>query len=188
VVVAGTVLVAVLVQFDGSEGVVKSIGSMIGTSVSAAFLLLIAAVNLAILAGLWRTFCAVRKRGGHEIESVEELSAEHGLLGRLLGPAFRMVTRGWHMYPLGLLFGLGFDTATEFGLLSLSAAEAARRTTVANLLIFPALFTSAMALVDTAVAASCRPQTGPKAAPASRSRCHRPDQDSPASSPGTSGR
>lgn len=150
VVVAGTILVAMLVQFDGSQAIVKSIGGMIGTSVSAAFLLLIAAVNLAILAGLWRTFSAVRKRGVHEIGGVDGYSLQHGLLGRLLSPMFRLVSRGWHMYPLGLLFGLGFDTATEVGLLSLSAAEAARGTTVVNLLVFPALFTAAMTLVDTA--------------------------------------
>lgn len=151
VVVAGTVLVAMLVQFDGSQAFVRSIGGLIGTSVSAAFLLLIAAVNLAILAGLWRTFCAVRDRGVREIDSVgAPPSLEPGFLGRLLGPMFRMVSRSWHMYPLGLLFGLGFDTATEIGLLSLSASEAARGTSVANLLVFPALFTAAMALVDTA--------------------------------------
>lgn len=150
VVLAGTILVAMLVQFDTSQSLARTIGGMIGTSVSAAFLLLVAAVNLAILVGLWRTFCTVRKRGLHAVDNIEEPSLGQGPLGRLLGPMFRMVSRSWHMYPLGLLFGLGFDTASEIGLLSLSAAEAARGTSVANLLVFPALFTAAMALVDTA--------------------------------------
>lgn len=151
VVVAGTILLAAAaVQLGDGDGTVRTVGSLIGTSVSALFLLLIAAVNLVILAGLWRTFRAVRARGVRELESIDAIAAAHGLLGRLLGPMFRMVTRTWQMYPLGLLFGLGFDTATEVGLLSLSAAEAARGVSLWHLLVFPALFTAAMALVDTA--------------------------------------
>lgn len=151
VVVAGTILLAVAaVQLKDSDGLVRTVGSLIGTSVSAVFLLLIAAVNLVVLAGLWRTFCVVRKRGSQELANVEVMLSGHGLLARLLGPMFRMVTRAWHLYPLGLLFGLGFDTATEIGLLSISAAEAARGISVWNVLVFPALFTAAMALVDTA--------------------------------------
>ncbi|MBI5321897.1 HoxN/HupN/NixA family nickel/cobalt transporter [Bradyrhizobium sp.] len=151
VVVAGTILLAAAaLQLGDGDGMIRTVGSLIGTSVSALFLLLIAVVNLVILAGLWRTFRAVRARGVGELESIDAIAAAHGLLGRLLGPMFRMVTRSWHMYPLGLLFGLGFDTATEIGLLSLSAAESARGLSVWNVLVFPALFTAAMALVDTA--------------------------------------
>ena len=151
VVVVGTILLAAAaLQLGEGDGAIRTVGSLIGTSVSALFLLLIAAVNLVILAGLWRTFRAVRAHGTRELESIDHLLSGHGLLGRLLGPMFRMVSRTWHMYPLGLLFGLGFDTATEIGLLSLSAAEAARGVSVSHLLVFPALFTAAMALVDTA--------------------------------------
>jgi high-affinity nickel-transport protein len=151
VVVAGTVLLALAaIRLNDGDSLVRSIGSLIGTSVSAGFLLLIAAVNLVILAGLWRAFCAVRDRGAHEHVDVDALLSGRGLLARLLGPMFRMVSKDWHLYPLGLLFGLGFDTATEIGLLSLSAAEAARGMPVYDVLVFPALFTAAMALVDTA--------------------------------------
>lgn len=150
VVVAATILlVTAIVQF-GDGGMLKRAGSLIGTSVSAVFLLLIAAINLGILTGLWRTLGAVRARGIAALENLDALLAGRGLLARLLGPMLRMVTRAWHMYPLGLLFGLGFDTATEIGLLSLSGTEAAQGLSLLNVLVFPALFTAGMALVDTA--------------------------------------
>jgi nickel/cobalt transporter (NiCoT) family protein len=150
VVVATALLGAAAIQLRETDSVVRAVGSLIGTSVSAAFLLLVAAVNLVILAGLWRTFRAVRAQGPIALENKDALLSGGGLLSRLLGPMFRVVTRAWHMFPLGLLFGLGFDTATEIGLLSLSAAEAARGLSLGNVLVFPALFTAAMALVDTA--------------------------------------
>ena len=82
-------------------------------------------------------------------EKLNVLLAQRGALGRLLRALFRLVSRGWHMYPLGLLFGLGFDTATEIGLLGISAAEAAKGLSIWSILMFPALFTTAMSLVDT---------------------------------------
>ncbi|WP_298881401.1 HoxN/HupN/NixA family nickel/cobalt transporter [uncultured Bradyrhizobium sp.] len=150
VVVVATMLLAVGVVSLGGDSLLKDIGSLIGTSVSALFLLLIAAINLAIFAGLWRTFRAAREQGVHDAAGLEVLLASRGLLARLLGPMFRLVTKPWHMFPLGLLFGLGFDTATEIGLLSISATEAARGVPLADILVFPALFASGMALVDTA--------------------------------------
>jgi high-affinity nickel-transport protein len=149
VVVATAVLVAAAVRLKDA-GPLKAVGSLIGTSVSAAFLLVVAATNLIVLAGLWRTFLAVRARGAGELANLDALLSGRGVLARVLSPLFRMVSQAWHMYPLGLLFGLGFDTATEIGLLSLSATEAARGLSAANVLVFPALFTAAMALVDTA--------------------------------------
>ncbi|MBH5390962.1 HoxN/HupN/NixA family nickel/cobalt transporter [Bradyrhizobium diversitatis] len=119
-------------------------------SVSALFLLVIAAINLAIFAGLWRTFRMAREQGVHDAAGLDALLARRGVLARLLGPLFRLVTKPWHMYPLGFLFGLGFDTATEIGLLSISASEAARGASLADVLVFPALFAAGMALVDTA--------------------------------------
>ncbi len=149
VVVATILLVTAVVQF-GNGGMLIRAGSLIGTSVSAGFLLLIAAINLGILASLWRTFDAVRTRGAAALDNLNETSSGRGLLARLLGPMLRMVTQAWHMYPLGFLFGLGFDTATEIGLLSLSGTEAAQGLSLLNVLVFPALFTAGMALVDTA--------------------------------------
>ena len=150
VVVVATMLLALGVIGFGGDSLLKDIGGLIGTSVSALFLLVIAAINLAIFAGLWRTFRAAREQGVHDAEGLDRLLANRGFLARLLGPMFRLVTKPWHMYPLGFLFGLGFDTATEVGLLSISASEAARGASLADVLVFPALFATGMALVDTA--------------------------------------
>ncbi|MFV3016025.1 HoxN/HupN/NixA family nickel/cobalt transporter, partial [Pseudomonas sp. KHB2.9] len=67
-----------------------------------------------------------------------------------LRPLFRLISRPWHLYPLGLLFGLGFDTATEIGLLGIAAVQASQSLPIWSILVFPALFTAGMALVDTA--------------------------------------
>jgi high-affinity nickel-transport protein len=131
-------------------GVFKDVGGLIGTSVSALFLFAIAIANMFVLGGVWRTFERV-KRGGRLVEDdLDMLLAGYGLLGRLFRPLFRFIRASWQMYPLGLLFGLGFDTATEIGVLGISAAQAAKGLSVWSLLIFPALFTAGMALVDTA--------------------------------------
>ena len=78
------------------------------------------------------------------------MPAGGGLLTRLLQPLFRVIARPWHMVPLGFLFGLGFDTATEIGLLGMAAAEAARGVSPWQTMVFPALFTAGMVLVDSA--------------------------------------
>ena len=150
VVVAATVLLVSAIAQFGDGGMLKRVGSLIGTSVSAVFLLLIAAINLGILAGLWRTLGAVRARGVAALDNLDALLSGRGLFARLLGPMLRMVTQAWHMYPLGFLFGLGFDTATEIGLLSLSGTESAQGLSLLNVLVFPALFTAGMTLIDTA--------------------------------------
>jgi len=150
VVLAATTLLALGVVSLGGDGLLKEIGALIGTSVSALFLLVIAAINLAIFVGLWRILREVREQGIHDAAQLEALLAARGVLARLLGPMFRLVTKPWHMLPLGFLFGLGFDTATEIGLLSISATEAARGASLVDVMVFPALFASGMALVDTA--------------------------------------
>ncbi len=150
VVVVATVLLCAGVVSFGGDSLLKSIGALIGTSVSALFLLLIAVLNLVIFVGLWRTMREVRAHGTHDANKLDELLASRGFLARLLAPMFRLVTKPWHMYPLGFLFGLGFDTATEIGLLSISASEAANGVSLVDVLVFPALFAAGMALVDTA--------------------------------------
>ncbi|MET4171768.1 high-affinity nickel-transport protein [Bradyrhizobium sp. LA6.1] len=150
VVVVATMLLALGVVSLGGDSLLRDIGGLIGTSVSALFLLVIAAINLAIFVGLWRTFRIARAQGIHDAAQLDALLASRGFLARLLGPMFRLVTKPWHMLPLGFLFGLGFDTATEIGLLSISATEAARGASLADVMVFPALFASGMALVDTA--------------------------------------
>jgi nickel/cobalt transporter (NiCoT) family protein len=127
----------------------KLVGGTIGTSISATFLFVIAAANFMILRSVYRTFRDVRRGGTFVEEDVDRLLAQRGFLGRLFRPLFRIVSRSWHMYPLGLLFGLGFDTATEIGVLGISAAEASKGLPIWSIMVFPALFTAGMSLIDT---------------------------------------
>ena len=127
----------------------KEIGGLIGTGVSAFFLISIAVANTFVLAAVWRMFNAVR-RGKHLVEEdLDIVLSQRGFLGRLLRSLFGMITNSWHMYPLGILFGLGFDTATEIGLLGISAAQGSQGLRLLSILIFPALFTAGMSLIDT---------------------------------------
>lgn len=133
----------------GSFDRFKAVGSVIGTSVSALFLFAIATANLIILRGVWRTFQHVRKGGRYVEADLDLLLNGRGLLARLFRPLFRLVSESWHMYPLGLLFGLGFDTATEVALLAVSATAAAKGVSIWAIMVFPALFAAGMSLIDT---------------------------------------
>jgi nickel/cobalt transporter (NiCoT) family protein len=125
------------------------IGGTIGTLVSATFLLVIALVNLAIFREAWRNFRLVSAGGTLDAAAIERMLAGRGLLTRLCRPLFRVVRRSWHLYPLGFLFGLGFDTATEIGLLGIAATQSAQGLSPWQTMVFPALFTAGMALIDT---------------------------------------
>ncbi len=127
----------------------REIGGVVGTLVSSVFLLAIALVNLVILRSVWQTFAKVRRGEPYVDEDLDLLLANRGFLARIFRPIFRMIRRSWHMYPLGVLFGLGFDTATEIGLLGISAAEASRGLSLWSILVFPALFAAGMSLIDT---------------------------------------
>ncbi|WP_369070911.1 HoxN/HupN/NixA family nickel/cobalt transporter [Burkholderia gladioli] len=136
-------------RFDGF----KAVGGTIGTAVSAGFLLVLALINLVILRDIWRRYRRARAAGAeaaahHEHEAGSHHHAPGGLLTRLLRPLFRLVSRSAHMYPVGLLFGLGFDTATEIGLLAIAAAQANQGLPLHAVLVFPALFTAGMTLID----------------------------------------
>jgi high-affinity nickel-transport protein len=128
---------------------VQAIGGLIGTSVSALFLLLIAAINIVILVDIYKTFRQVRDGGDYNDLALEDLLNKRGLMGRFFRPLLRMTDQSWKMYPLGLLFGLGFDTATEVGLLGIAATTAGKGIPIAAILLFPALFTAGMTLMDT---------------------------------------
>ncbi|WP_375196813.1 HoxN/HupN/NixA family nickel/cobalt transporter [Sphingobium sp.] len=127
-----------------------AIGGTIATIVSATFLFTIAAMNLVILRSVVKTFNHVRNGGIYVDEDMDILLGNRGFLARIFKPLFRLVTKSWHMAPLGFLFGLGFDTATEVAILGLSAGQAASGLSIATVLIFPLLFAAGMALVDTA--------------------------------------
>ena len=131
------------------ESQLHSLGGFIGTSVSAFFLYLIAAINLVILVGIVRIFRDMR-HGIHDEATLERRLQERGLINRILGPLARSIRSSWQMYPVGLLFGLGFDTATEVGLLALAAGAAAGGLPWFATLSLPLLFAGGMSLMDTA--------------------------------------
>jgi high-affinity nickel-transport protein len=126
----------------------QDVGGLVGTGISALFLLLVAIVNLFIFAAVWKSFRRVRAGGKLGASELDTMLAGQGFLARLLRPLFRVVTRSWHMFAVGLLFGLGFDTATEIGLLGIAASEAAHGLSLWATLVFPALFTAGMCLID----------------------------------------
>jgi high-affinity nickel-transport protein len=128
----------------------QDVGGVIATAISALFLFAIAAMNLVILRSVWRTFAHVRAGGAYVEEDLDLLLGSRGLLSRLFRPMFRLVHKSWHMAPLGFLFGLGFDTATEVAILGMSASQAASGLSIGTILVLPALFAAGMALVDTA--------------------------------------
>jgi high-affinity nickel-transport protein len=129
--------------------VFRNIASVVGTLVSAFFLFAIAIINLVVLRSIYRTFVRVRHGEPYVEEDLNLLLGGRGFLSRIFRPMFSMINRSWHMYPLGVLFGLGFDTATEIGVLGISAAEAAKGLSFSAILVFPVLFAAGMSLIDT---------------------------------------
>ena len=123
------------------------IGSTIGTLVSSTFLLVLAGVNLVILRDVWMRYRRAQ-HGDDATLAATDTPAPAGLFSRALRPLFALVTKSWHLYPVGVLFGLGFDTATEIGLLAIAAAEAGKGLPMYSILVFPTLFTAGMTLVD----------------------------------------
>ena len=145
---AGVIALA-SVAMQGSFDEFRQVGGIISTCVSALFLFVIAGINLVVLRSVYRSFRSVRHGGAYVEEDFNQLLNSRGLLARLFRPMFRLVTRSWHMLPLGFLFGLGFDTATEISLLGIAATEAAKGVSLSAIMVFPALFAAGMALIDT---------------------------------------
>jgi high-affinity nickel-transport protein len=146
----GTIVIALATAaFQNKIDAFRSIGGVAGTLVSASFLFAIAIMNIFILVAIYKTFRTVKAGGAYAEEDLNTLLSGGGFISRIFRPLFRSISKSWHMYPLGLLFGLGFDTATEIGLLGLSAAGASQGMSLWSILVFPALFTAAMSLVDT---------------------------------------
>ena len=127
----------------------QNVGGLIGTSVSAIFLFVIAIINLLVLWEIFQTFQKVKRGGEYNDQTLDEFLNQRGLMGRFFRPLLRVVGNSWNMYPIGVLFGLGFDTATEVGLLGIAAVEAGKGLPIPFILIFPALFTAGMCLLDT---------------------------------------
>jgi high-affinity nickel-transport protein len=142
-------IAAAAFALEGRFQELKSIGSIIGTGASAFFLLTIAAINLVILRGVWQSFQRARRGEPVGEQELDLLLSGRGFLARIFRPLFRLVSRNWQMFPIGCLFGLGFDTATEISLFTVAASQASGGMTFATVMIFPALFTAGMTLVDT---------------------------------------
>jgi high-affinity nickel-transport protein len=154
VVVALTAVIAVAARAVASQVTDRSsglhnVGGYVGTGVSGFFLYLIAAINLVILVGIVRIFRQMR-RGEFDEPTLEKRLQERGLMNRLLGPIARSIRSSAQMYPIGVLFGLGFDTATEVGLLAIGGGAAAANLPWYAIMTLPLLFTAGMALMDTA--------------------------------------
>jgi nickel/cobalt transporter (NiCoT) family protein len=147
--------VLVTVGVRGLSGAVESEGSalhkatgLIGPTVSGTFLIVIGILNLVVLVGIVRIIGRMRRGAFDEAELEQQLDRRGGM-NRVLGPATRLVSKPWHMYPLGCLFGLGFDTATEIALLVLAGAGAASGLPFYAILCLPILFAAGMSLLDT---------------------------------------
>jgi len=135
-------------QVTGRFDDLKAFGDIFGTLASAVFLFLLAAFNIVVLISVWRTFQSVKRGKPLAEDDFDMLLNSRGFLSRLFRPLFKIVTKSWHLFPIGFLFGLGFDTATEVALFGISATQAANGASFGTLLVFPALFTAGMTLID----------------------------------------
>jgi high-affinity nickel-transport protein len=106
-------------------------------------------MNIVIFWSILNSYRHLSAGGEHSSEDLDMLVNNCGFLSRIFRPLFRLVTESWHMFPLGFLFGLGFDTATEIAMFGVSAAQAANGVSFAAILVFPLLFAAGMSLVDT---------------------------------------
>ncbi|CAI2516615.1 HoxN/HupN/NixA family nickel/cobalt transporter [Serratia ficaria] len=148
VVLASAAIAATAMMFSQKMGWFHETGGLIGTLVSSLFLLTVAFINLMVLISVWRTFRQVKAGTLASHQSLDALMNSGGLLARVFRPLFNLVNKSWHMYLVGFLFGLGFDTATEVGLLGISAASAGQGMNLWSIMLFPALFAAGMVLID----------------------------------------
>jgi high-affinity nickel-transport protein len=133
-------------RFDGLE----RLGNVVGTAISALFLFGIALINLLILRGVAQTFRLVKRGEPYVEQDLDGMLSQMGAIGRTVRPVIALVDSSWKMYFVGFLFGLGFDTATQVGLLGIAAAAGTQGVPIWSILIFPLLFTAGMCIVDTA--------------------------------------
>ena len=139
---------ALATQLGDDQSALQRTTSVWGASVSGTFLILIGLINLAALVGILKVFRAMR-RGHFDEAALEEQLDKRGFVNRILGGVTKAVTKPVHMYPIGLLFGLGFDTVTEVGLLVVAGGAAAASLPWWAILTLPILFAAGMSLLDT---------------------------------------
>jgi nickel/cobalt transporter (NiCoT) family protein len=133
---------------NGKSGLEQT-ASLIGTSVSAFFLLAMAAINLIILVQVVRAFHTATTSGAYDEAEVDSYLNQRGFFARIFRGLFKTVDTSWKMYPVGLLFGLGFDTATEIGLFVLAGSVGTFHVPAYSAFLLPLLFTAGMSLADT---------------------------------------
>jgi high-affinity nickel-transport protein len=134
-------------QLESDDSTLQSVAGVFGTLVSGTFLYILGILNLVILVGIVKVFRDMR-RGEYDEAALEEQLNNRGFMSRFLGGLTKSVTKPWQIYPIGLLFGLGFDTATEIGLLVLAGGAAAFQLPWYAILTLPVLFAAGMSLLD----------------------------------------
>jgi nickel/cobalt transporter (NiCoT) family protein len=135
-------------QVEDDSSLLQQITGVVGTAVSGTFLYIIGVINLVILIGIVKVFRRMR-RGEYDEQALEQQLNNRGFMNKILAGATKTVTKPWQMYPIGVLFGLGFDTATEVGLLVLAGGAAAFALPWYAILTLPILFAAGMSLLDT---------------------------------------
>lgn len=146
-VAAGSVYISS--NLINEDSPLKRYGGLIGTSVSAFFLFVIAVINLIVLVEVFKTFRKMTGGGTYNEHEVDDYLNKRGFFARIFRPLFKSIDTSWKMYPVGFLFGLGFDTATEVGLLASAGAFATQHVPFYVVLLLPLLFTAGMSLADT---------------------------------------
>jgi nickel/cobalt transporter (NiCoT) family protein len=145
----GLAVKSVVDSVASGGGHLRALGSVVGTSVSGFFLILIGLLNLLILLDILRLYWRMQ-RGDYSETSLRQELVAGGLMSRVFGRLFRVVSESWHLYPIGFLFGLGFDTASEVAFLAISAGAAAQHMPILAVLALPLIFAAGMSLMDTA--------------------------------------
>lgn len=146
-IAAGSAFLKTSLTNDGSQ--LRNLGGLIGTGVSALFLYLIAAINLLVLLDVFKTFRSVIRGGAYDEQDIEDYLNQRGLLARIFRPLLKLTDRSWKMYPIGLLFGLGFDTASEVAILAIAGTLGGSGVPFLAIMLLPLLFAAGMSLADT---------------------------------------
>ena len=148
VLLASVAVAATAGVFKEKFNYLSSVGNIVGTCVSAGFLLILGLINIIIFIQIYKTFRQVKETGVYSDEDFNVLLSKRGFFSRLFRHLFGMIRSSWQMLPIGFLFGLGFDTSTEVAVLGIAASQAAKGLSIWSIMVFPALFTVGMALVD----------------------------------------
>ena len=135
-------------QVESDDSALHSVTGVVGASVSGVFLWVLGILNLVVLFGILKVFREMRTGRYDEVQLEDQLN-KRGFMNRFLGGLTRSVRKAWHIYPIGVLFGLGFDTATEVGLLVLAGGAAAFNLPFYAILVLPILFAAGMCVMDT---------------------------------------